>query len=124
MCNLPPVQGLEGVSLAKVLEDPDKATDRDVFLPYLAPGGYAIINQKWRYLHYSDDTEELYDVQNDPHEWHNLAGNLKLASVKQKLKASAPKSFAPVGISRNRLRLINEGETYRWELKKGPTRKK
>ena len=118
MCGLPPVEGLEGTSLAGILHTPSKATDRNVFLPYLDPGGYAIINQKWRYIHYSDDTEELYDVRNDPHEWHNLAGDVKLASVKQKLKASAPKSFAPAGPSRNRLRLVTKGETYHWELKK------
>ena len=124
MCNLPAVEGLEGASLNGMLRTPSKATDRNVFLPYLDPGGYAIINQKWRYIHYSDGTEELYDVEADPHEWHNLAGDVKLAAVKQKLKASAPKLFAPVGISKNRLRLITEGETYRWELKKQPPRKK
>jgi len=124
MCGLPSVEGLEGKSLAGMLRTPAKATDRNVFLPYLDPGGYAIINQKWRYIHYSDGTEELYDVGNDPHEWHNLAGDVKWAEMKQKLKASAPKSFAPVGISRNRLRLITEGETYRWEPKKQPPRKK
>jgi len=124
MCNLPPVQGLEGASLAGMLHTPSKATDRNVFLPYLDPGGYAIINQKWRYIHYSDGTEELYDVRNDPHEWDNLAEDMKWAPVKQNLKASAPKSFAPVGISKNRLKLINEGEKYRWELKKRPPRKK
>ncbi len=124
MCNLPPVQGLEGVSLANILKNPDKATDRNVYLPYLDPGGYAIINQKWRYIHYSDGTEELYDVEGDSHEWHNLAGDVKLTSVKQQLKASAPKSFAPVGIPKNRLRLITVGEGYRWELKNRPPRKK
>ena len=63
MCNLPAVEGLEGTSLAGMLRTPSKATDRNVFLPYLDPGGYAIINQKWRYIHYSDGTEELYDVE-------------------------------------------------------------
>ena len=124
MCGLPSVEGLEGKSLAGMLRTPAKATDRDVYLPYLDPGGYAIINQKWRYIHYSDGTEELYDVQNDPHEWNNLAGHMKWEKVKQKLKASAPESFAPVGLSRNLLKLINEGESYRWELKKRPPRKK
>ena len=124
MCDLPPVQGLEGVSLVEILENPDRAIDRDVFLPYLDPGGYAIVNQNWRYIHYSDGTEELYDVRNDPHEWNNLASKSNLSEIKKKLKASAPKSFAPVGISRNQLRLINEGESYRWELKQRPIRRK
>ena len=123
MCDLPPVQGLEGVSLVEVLENPVRAVDRDIFLPYLDPGGYAIVNQNWRYIHYSDGTEELYDLRNDPHEWNNLASKSNLGEIKKKLKASAPKSFAPVGISRNQLRLINEGESYRWELKQRPIRR-
>ena len=115
---------MEGVSLVEILENPVRAIDRDVFLPYLDPGGYAIVNQNWRYIHYSDGTEELYDVRNDPHEWNNLARKSNLSEIKKKLKASAPKSFAPVGISRNQLRLINEGESYRWELKQRLIRRK
>lgn len=33
-------------------------------------------------------------------------------------------SFAPRGTPKNRLRLVADGEAYRWELKKKPTRKK
>jgi arylsulfatase A-like enzyme len=124
MGSLPAFEGVVGLSLTGMLLTPSRATDCNVFLPYLDPGGYAIINQKWRYIHYSDGTEELYDVRNDPHEWDNLAEDMKWAPVKQNLKASAPKSFAPVGISRNRLKLIKEGEKYRWEIKKRPPRKK
>ena len=124
MCELSAVEGLEGTSLAEILKEPAKATDRDVFLPYLDPGGYAIINEKWRYIHYSDDTEELYDVQGDPHEWKNLAEDSNFAVVKQKLRASAPNAFAPPGTPKNRLKLVTDGEAYRWELKKKPTRKK
>ena len=40
--------------------------DRDVYLPYMEPGEYAIINRDWRYIHYADGTEELYDVQAIP----------------------------------------------------------
>ncbi len=123
-CGLPPVSGLEGVSLATALRDPTKTVDRDVFLPYLDPGGYAIINQRWRYIRYSDETEELYDVQRDPHEWTNLAADDAFAAVKKKLRASAPKSFAPPGTPKNRLRLVTDGEAFHWELKRRPAREK
>jgi arylsulfatase A-like enzyme len=117
MCKLPSVDGLEGASLANTLKNPAQAKDRDVYLPGLVPGSYAIMNKRWRYIHYNDDTEELYDVQADPHEWQNLAGESKLVDVKRKLRASAPKSFAPAGTPKPRLKLIVEGQSYRWEPK-------
>jgi arylsulfatase A-like enzyme len=118
MCGLERVDGLEGESLAGTLRDPSTARDRDVFLPYQIRGGYAIINQDWRYIHYPDHAEELYDVRKDPHEWNNLAENADFAAIKQKLQASAPKSFAPAGTPRNQLRLIVEDERFYWELKR------
>lgn len=118
MCGLPSVEGLEGLSLAKTLLEPDTAKDRNVFLPYLDPGGYAIISQKWRYIHYSDDTEELYNVEADPNEWDNLANTESYANVKQLLRASAPNQFAPVGIPKKLRKLVFEGDSFRWDSKK------
>jgi arylsulfatase A-like enzyme len=118
MCGLPPVHGLEGQSLAGALKQPVTAKDRDVFLPFLTPGAYAIINQKWRYIHYDDGTEELYDVRADPHEWKNLAADAQLASVKQELQSRAPAKFAPMGTPKRQLRLIPDGEDFRWVPKK------
>jgi arylsulfatase A-like enzyme len=86
-------------------------------VPYLDPGGYAIVNQQWRYIHYSDDTEELYDVRNDPHEWENLAEDGAYAAVKQELAASAPGSFAPAGIPKKHRNLVLEGGTFHWQEK-------
>ena len=117
MCRLPTTPGLEGVSLVDCLRKPSDASDRDVFVPYLAPGGYAIVNQQWRYIHYSDNTEELYDVRKDPNEWDNLAQDQQYDSVKQELKASAPGSFAPAGTPRKRRKLVFSGDTFRWQAK-------
>ena len=88
-----------------------------MLLPYLDPGGYAVINQSWRYIHYSDGTEELYSVKNDPHEWNNLAGNPQHRLVKQELRAAAPETFAPPGTPKKKLRLVAEQEAFRWESK-------
>ena len=35
----------------------------------------ALSGQRFRYLKYKEGEEELYDLQNDPHEWRNLAGS-------------------------------------------------
>ncbi|MCP4811412.1 MAG: sulfatase-like hydrolase/transferase, partial [Planctomycetaceae bacterium] len=76
LCGLAkPHQELAGESLAKTLADPKSAEDRNVFLPHMNPGEYAVINRDWRYIRYGEDGEELYDLQNDPNEWHNLAAS-------------------------------------------------
>ena len=116
MCGLPrPHQKLEGTSLASTLEKPEVAKDRDVYLPYMAPGEYAIINKDWRYITYGDDGEELYDLKSDPNEWNNLAENPKYEDTKRLLRKSAPKKFSPAAPKRTIGKdLIIEGETFRW----------
>ena len=116
MCGLPrPHQKLEGTSLASTLEKPEVAKDRDVYLPYMAPGEYAIINKDWRYISYGDDGEELYDLKSDPNEWNNLAENPNYQDTKRLLRKSAPKKFSPAAPKRTIGKdLIIEGETFRW----------
>lgn len=118
MCKLEKVDGLEGESLAKILNKPSTATDRDVFLPYLTPDAYAIINQDWRYIHYDDGSEELYDVRKDPNEWDNLAANSAMENVMLKLRKSAPATFAPPATPLKDLKLVIVGEDFHWEPKR------
>ncbi len=117
LCRLPTPEGLEGTSLAPVLHNPELAKDRNVLLPGMIPDEYAIINQNWRYIHYKDGTEELYDVKRDFNEWDNLAGDTQYAAAKAMLKAAAPKSFAQPGPMSHRLRLKVKDETFHWEAK-------
>lgn len=121
LCDLPdPKQNLEGESLAKTLKNPATAEDRDVFLPHMNPGEYATINRDWRYIKYGQDGEELYDLNADPHEWHNLAGKPEHETIKQQLQEVAPKTFAPPAQKFNsRKDLLVEGETFRWEKGEG-----
>jgi arylsulfatase A-like enzyme len=44
--------------------------------------GYAARDERWRYIRYADGSEELYDHQNDPHEWTNLAAKPEHAAEK------------------------------------------
>lgn len=63
---------LEGQSLVPLLYDPARSWDRPVLTNY-GPGNHAVRSERWRYIRYNDGSEELYDHNNDPHEWHNLA---------------------------------------------------
>lgn len=116
-CGLTPDSELEGESLVGMLRAPKTAQDRNVLVPWLEPNAFAIINQDWRYIHYQDGSEELYDVRNDPHEWYNLAQSPEFAAKKAELNAAAPSDQAPAGIDKSKLKLVFEGESFRWEPK-------
>ena len=57
-------------------------------------GNHALRNERWRYIRYADGGEELYDHQNDPNEWTNLAGKPEFATVKTELAKWLPKTDA------------------------------
>jgi len=123
-CSLAPDSGLEGQSLATTLRQPALAKDRNVLLCEVNAGGYAIVNNQWRYIHYADATEELYDVVKDPNEWDNLAPQESYRTVMAELRQSAPKQFAPPGPESSALRLVTEGERFHWESKPAGSSKK
>ena len=118
LCNLPVDKQLDGVSLVPSLKVPSASADRDVFLPSHRAGSYAVINMNWRYIYYTDGSEELYNVKEDPNEWYNLAAEKKYNHIIQELKKSAPSVFAPEGIPKKNLKLVLEGDSFHWEKRK------
>jgi len=80
---------LEGNSLVPLLKNPQADW------PYIArcsfgPGNYAIVSERYRYIHYNDGTEEFYDRSKDPHEWHNIINNPEYDAIIQKHRAQIP----------------------------------
>ncbi|MEK9633301.1 MAG: sulfatase-like hydrolase/transferase, partial [Opitutae bacterium] len=125
MCGLPKTrQKLEGTSIASTLAAPNNAKDRSVFLPHMHPGEYAIINRDWRYIHYGEHGEELYDLSKDPNEWTNLAGQQKYADLKTEMASLAPKEFAPHATKLNAKKdLFAKGGSFQWIAGKGNLQK-
>jgi arylsulfatase A-like enzyme len=118
LCNLPvESKKLEGVSLLPVLQNPSISKERIIFIPHHKRGNYAVINNNWRYIYYNDGSEELYNIQTDPNEWYNLIGDKKYDGIIKEMKESAPSVFAPSATSKNTLKLIVEGDSFRWEKK-------
>ena len=58
-------------------------------------GNHAIRDDRYRYIHFTDGSEELYDHQNDPNEWVNLADNSEYDEVKRRLAEHLPEVNAP-----------------------------
>ncbi|HRH98060.1 MAG TPA: sulfatase, partial [Prosthecobacter sp.] len=98
LCDLTKVplpEHLDGASLKPLLLDPTVKRDKPA-VTCMSGGknaGYAARDERWRYIRYADGSEELYDHQNDPHEWTNLAAKPEHAALKTSLAAFFPKEF-------------------------------
>lgn len=119
LCNLPTQHKMDGVSLASAIKKTETAQDRDLFIPYHKRGGYTVVNSNHRYIYYNDGGEEFYNLREDPNEWNNLAGEEKSRTIINQMKKVVPSEFSPAATSTKDLKLIIEGDSFRWEHKKG-----
>ena len=94
LSGLPIHSSLEGVSLRPLLEHPDTEWKRPALTTH-GPNNHAVRSERWRYIRYSDGTEELYDHVADPMEWTNLAGDPQYVGVKKELSQWLPEVSAP-----------------------------
>ncbi len=90
LCGLAVADFHEGTSLVPLLNNPEARWDRPVLCTF-GPGNHAVRSQRWRYIHYADGSEELYDHETDPHEWHNLAGDPRYAEILAEHRRWLPK---------------------------------
>ena len=94
LANLSKKEGLDGKSLVSLLKKPNKAWEVPA-ISTLGRGNHSIRSKKYRYIRYYDGTEELYDHDNDPWEWHNLVGNAKYKDIIEDHRKWLPKNEAP-----------------------------
>lgn len=80
LAGLPAAEGLEGMSLVAQLRDAMAPRERPAITTHNR-GNHGIRSERWRYIRYADGSEELYDMQSDPREWHNLVGRSGYAEV-------------------------------------------
>ncbi len=85
----------EGHSLVPLLNNPAAEWTHCAITSY-GQGNLSMRNRTFRYIVYEDGSEELYDMEKDPNEWTNLAGNPEYSPVKERFKAAAPKEQVPL----------------------------
>ena len=93
LAGLPTPSHVEGVSIRSLLEDPKAKWDRAAVTTFHR-SNHSIRSETWRYIHYADGSEELYNHDTDPYEWTNLAKVPPYTSVKADLVRFTPKSNA------------------------------
>ena len=101
LCGLPVGKHLEGRSVRPLLADPQAAWDRPVVTTH-GRNNHSIRSERYRYIRYSDGTEELYDHEADSMEWTNLAGRPESAEIIERLAHWLPKVNAEEGPRKQR----------------------
>ncbi|MBV1861283.1 MAG: sulfatase-like hydrolase/transferase, partial [Nannocystaceae bacterium] len=95
--DLPDLEHLDGTSLMPLIEDPNASRTHGAVTTWDA-GNHSVRTRRWRYTRYLDGSHELYDHDNDPHEWVNLANASTHSSIVASLAGQLPKGVpaAPV----------------------------
>jgi choline-sulfatase len=109
LAGLPAPSGLEGHSLLPQLRDAEAPRTWPAITTH-NHDNHGVRSERWRYIRYADGSEELYDMQQDPMEWHNLASDPSLESIKQEHARFLPASSAkPAPGSRHRILTYEDG---------------
>ena len=118
LAGLPARSDLDGLSLTPQLKDATTLRKRPAVTSH-NQGNHAVRSDRWRYIHYADGSEELYDMQKDPNEWTNLAQNPELTGVIDDLKQWLPKIDVPPapGSSQRILTYKKDTDEAIWEGK-------
>ena len=100
LCGFKVPEGLDGMSLAPILDNPDHPGKPHALTQVTRGGGkakivmgYSVRTDRWRYTEWDGGQQgrELYDHQNDPQEMNNLANDEKYQSIMNDLSKLIPK---------------------------------
>lgn len=118
LTGIPQAKGLEGISLAPQIADPQTHRERPAICTHNA-GNHSACDQRWRYIRYADGSEELYDRQQDPQETENLLFGDSIREnhreVANRLAAWLPKSDKPLAPGSRSRTLEKREDGFYWE---------
>ncbi|MCA9124807.1 MAG: sulfatase [Planctomycetaceae bacterium] len=114
LCALSPNDRLEGHSLLPQLKDAETPRKWPAITTH-NHDNHGVRSEHWRYIHYADGSEELYDMRKDPNEWKNLAADAAFAGILAEHRAQMPKTSAKPAVGSKSRILIYENGKANWE---------
>jgi arylsulfatase A-like enzyme len=93
LTGIPIPKHAEGISIKPLLKDP-KAEWTQPALSTMYRSNHSLRTADWRYIHYADGSEELYNEKQDPREWTNVATKPEFANIKANLAKYLPATNA------------------------------
>jgi arylsulfatase A-like enzyme len=94
LCDLPYRSDLDGLSLVPLMKNPDIPWDRAAVTIW-GQNNVSVRTKDWRYIHYCDESKELYNHKTDPNEWNNLATDPQYMPVINQLHRWVPDCVEP-----------------------------
>lgn len=88
-------ENVSGNDLSPLLKNPESDWPHTSLTQLRGPKAYALSGRKFRYIHYANGDEELYDIVNDGFEHTNLAGKKDYEEILMKFRSKAPKNGVP-----------------------------
>ncbi len=89
LCGLPVNKTNEGKSLETLIENLASGTGRYAITTY-GRNNHAVVSNAYRYIHYEDGSEELYNRNADPNEFENIAAKPENLEIKSALAKFLP----------------------------------
>jgi uncharacterized sulfatase len=88
LCGLPPPEGMEGLSVSPLLDEPDRAWKKAIFTVVRRKGGLgrAVRTENHTLLAWPDGSEQFYDHSRDPKEYDNLARDTRVQQTADSLR--------------------------------------
>jgi len=94
LCDLAVPAHVQGKSLTKALADPQHEVHQAVYCTNKR--GHLLRTHRWAYMSWQDGTTELYDMDKDPKQFHNLAGSEQYAATTKGLAARLVRKLAAI----------------------------
>jgi choline-sulfatase len=79
---------IDGISLLPLLKDPDAPSEPRARTAY--NNHMSIRTDQYRYIRYTDGSEEFYNCIEDPHEWNNLTADPDYRKAMNKVRKMVP----------------------------------
>lgn len=89
LCGIERPAHVEGLNIRPLLANPQLKWETPALTTF-HKDNHSLRSAQWRYIRYADGGEELYNHDNDPYEWTNVAADPNYAAVKQELAQYFP----------------------------------